>query len=873
MRAGFRHFAVLPRPQLIVAAAVLACVWLSAFAADQPVTSSPNSATTRVGWVGRSVASILDEVRSQSYQFVYSSQVLPESVRVDKEPLAGEPLARVREVLAVHGLSLTQISNGVFAVVRDPHRFFINGVAVDARDGSPLHDVRIEVRPGGTTHRTNANGEFSLELQPIDTEAGSNDRRFWLFKSSSRSSHYRLLASAAGYRSTEVDVSPANHGDVVLRLEPFATQMDATIVTAQRYPFSVKAAESALPIAGGPLTSQASLGDDPIRALARLPGIVQNGSAGSLNIRGGAANEVLILLDGFPLRQAFHMPGYRSLLSIFDPGAVSAVDIYTGAIPARFGGRMSGVLDIRTIDATELPRRSLGVGFLSARARVGASLSDQTDIITATRYGAAGYLKDAIEPAIGHPTYADSFNRVSTRLGESTDITVNALLSRDSMTIHRDGFDETSDLSSQLAYLWLHSSSSIGRAATWSNWFGHTYIAAQRTGDLNSPQLAIGGLSEERSANIWDLRSTLSIPFADVHNFEIGGEWSHGTANYAFDSRVQFGPLITDRFAVPPNKSQSTTLQPSRDEIALFASERWSVTPRLTTQAGVRVVQSSAAIDETRTVTDPRISVAYSLSANSAVRAAWGRVHQFTDISEILVEDRLDSTPTVQQTDYVVLGYERQLFDSLSLRVEGYRKQQDRLRTRFQNFLNSPSLLPELSFDRAPLAARSADARGIEVYLQQTLDAWSWRLAYSWAEATETIAGREYARDWDQRNFASLGVEWRKGAWLFTGSGSLRTGRPTTDIRNLPQGGIAIGPFKGDRADTYIGVDLRAAWHTQVAKGVVTAAVQFTNLFNRRNECCAELSIQNDSAGQPQMYVKSGQSTPLVPWASLSWDF
>jgi outer membrane receptor for ferrienterochelin and colicin len=579
----------------------------------------------------------------------------------------------------------------------------------------------------------------------------------------------------------------------------------------------------------------------------------------------------LILLDGFPLRQAFHMPGYRSLLSIFDPSAVMSVDVYTGAMPARYGGRMSGVLDIQSVDARDEPRRTIGLGFLSARAHAGIALSENVDLSTATRYGASGYLQDAIEPAKGHPSYGDTFNRLRFRLSDTHEVTLNALLSRDSLTIHREGFNETSDLSSQLAYVWARSKSTLGAGITWTNWGGYTHIAAQRSGNLNSPQLAVGALHEERRSVIWDVRSVANFALAEQHDIEVGAKWSHGKAHYEYASHVDFGPLITDRFGVPITRMQSWALLPTREDIAAFVSDRWNMTPRLAGQFGLRVASADGSGEGT--VYDPRASFAYSAKPMTTLRAAWGRVHQFADISEFVVEDGLDANQSAQRTDYVVLGVEQQLPAALSVRIEGYKKRQDDVRPSQRNILSSPTLLPELSFDRMPWLPREANIRGVEMYLQQTLKAWSWRLAYSWSEARERIGTREYPRDWDQKHFATLGIEWRQGPWLLSTAGTLRTGRPSTRMSNLPQGGISVGPRNGDRLDRYLGVDVRVAWHKEMAVGTLATAVQVTNLFDRRTPCCSELGIQNDADGDPHIYAKEGQTGPLVPWASVTWSF
>lgn len=83
---------------------------------------------------------------------------------------------------------------------------------------------------------------------------------------------------------------------------------------------------------------------DVLKTLQFLPGVKQSneGTAG-INVRGGSPDQNLILLDGVPVYNVNHLFGF---LSVFNTDAINNVKLYTGGIPARFGGRLSSVLDI-----------------------------------------------------------------------------------------------------------------------------------------------------------------------------------------------------------------------------------------------------------------------------------------------------------------------------------------------------------------------------------------------------------------------------------------------------------------------------------------------------------------------------------------------
>ena len=87
---------------------------------------------------------------------------------------------------------------------------------------------------------------------------------------------------------------------------------------------------------------------DLVQALQVLPGFVSTGDqGGQLYIRGGSPIQNKVLLDGMLIYNAFHSIG---LFSVFDSDALSNADVYTGAFSAKYGGRISSVMDIRTRD-------------------------------------------------------------------------------------------------------------------------------------------------------------------------------------------------------------------------------------------------------------------------------------------------------------------------------------------------------------------------------------------------------------------------------------------------------------------------------------------------------------------------------------------
>jgi outer membrane receptor for ferrienterochelin and colicin len=124
---------------------------------------------------------------------------------------------------------------------------------------------------------------------------------------------------------------------------------------------------------------------DVMRAIQLLPG-VQSGAEGTtgLYVRGGGPDQNLILLDGVPVYNASHLFGF---FSIFNTDALNSVELVKGGFPARYGGRLSSVLDIRMKEGNRKEFQTQGsIGLVSARISTeGPIIKDKTSFIVSAR--------------------------------------------------------------------------------------------------------------------------------------------------------------------------------------------------------------------------------------------------------------------------------------------------------------------------------------------------------------------------------------------------------------------------------------------------------------------------------------------------------
>ena len=224
----------------------------------------------------------------------------------------------------------------------------VSGVVTDAETGEVLIGATVyapALRRGAVT---NAYGFYSLPV-PADS--------------------VRLRVSYVGYASREATVDA--RVDVRFDVALSGAALDEVVVEADE---GAPARPEDTPQMGQvALTGRdvrsvpALLGEaDVLKAVQLLPG-VRGGAEGTagLYVRGGSPDQTLILLDGTPVYNANHLFGF---LSTFNGDAVSRVELTKGAYPARFGGRLGSVLDVRLRDGdTERHRVQGQVGILSTR--------------------------------------------------------------------------------------------------------------------------------------------------------------------------------------------------------------------------------------------------------------------------------------------------------------------------------------------------------------------------------------------------------------------------------------------------------------------------------------------------------------------------
>ena len=798
---------------------------------------------------GRSVSAALRGLEDAGLQFLYSSELLPDDVLVRVEPVSKDRLEIARAILLPYGLTVRAVRPPLYAVVRiatgNQPLMRVLGRVLDAETGAAVIGARVELLPLGRVVWTDIAGRYAFEAPAANG--------------------YALRVTAADYASAEV----RSASDIALQ----RTAIAEVVVNSSRYVLATLRDNNLLRVSGVTLAGQPSLGDDPVRALAHLPGVAQNGVSAESIVRGGEPNEVLISLDGFPLRQAFHLAQYQSPFSVIDASIVDHVDVFTGGFPVRYGNRLSGVFDIQTRHATATPQRAVGVSFFDVHARAGGTARDHDlQWLAAGRVSTLATAFDRFAVSLGRPDYADVFAKLSYRQTPQLRWTGALLGSRDALSIVEEN-RESAQLEGRAVYGWLRGDFQPNKTFAGSVWLGHSQLDTERQGTADNPDIATGAVDDRRSSQFWDLRGRMQWQWRDNRSLEAGIDWADEAAHYQYQSSVIFSPYVAPLRQRPAQQLSSTDLRPHLTRTALFAADRWRFSDRWTSELGLRAQYQTVAAGAAAWTFDPRVALHWALDQRTSLRLHWGRFHQSDEVQQLRVEDGVLQFPKAQQADHIVLALERQLAAGIGLRIEVFQKSQWHPRPRFENLLNPLALLPELAVDRTRLDPEEAEIRGVELSVVQEIGSWNYWVNASVAKAIDIFDTQTSPRGWDQRYGLAAGVDWQHGPWRLGAVLESHSGWPTTPLLRGADGSFVLGTRNADRLPPFTSIDVRAEYRRPLRLGSLSLALQVTNLTNRRNICCTEVDVDRGLDGIPALDAEPRKWLPVVPSLKIDWEF
>lgn len=246
-------------------------------------------------------------------------------------------------------------------------RITVSGFVTEAGSGERMIDATVYEKASFTGTTTNSYGFYSLPLQPGKAE---------------------IIVSYLGYDADTTEVWLSRDTVINFSLTMSSSEIAAVTVTATGRRAKIESTQMSmidipvekflkLPVIFGEA--------DVLKVIQLLPG-VQSGTEGSTGIyvRGGGPDQNLFLLDGVPVYNANHLFGF---MSVFNPDAVKSVQLYKGGFPARYGERLSSVVDIRMKEGNEKEfHGNIAVGLISSKLSLeGPIIKDKTSYVISAR--------------------------------------------------------------------------------------------------------------------------------------------------------------------------------------------------------------------------------------------------------------------------------------------------------------------------------------------------------------------------------------------------------------------------------------------------------------------------------------------------------
>ncbi len=616
-----------------------------------------------------------------------------------------------------------------------------------------------------------------------------------------------------------------------------AAAIETIIVTGTRHRLPQRSVTgSATTMLAEELSTMPVLAGDAMRITNRLPGISSVGVSARPRVRGGLQDEVLIIVDGVELLDAFHLADFQSVFSAIDDRTVDAVDVYTGGFPARYGNRMSGVMDVSTLKQFDKPGTELGISLFSLFANRRGSLGEDTDYLVSARRGNLDILAKQVDPGVGTPRYYDAYGRLGHRLSDAAQLFGGVFVTRDDVSLRED--EKTSDSNIDSRYLWARLDLEHSRALSSASVF--SYTDSQRDKSQFTPDDdpdARGFLDYSQNTRIYSLHTDFSYHLG-AQLMEFGWQAEYARSRYDADALISHGDLGVilggeESFAI------DTHLKPRGWTGGIYWSGEFALGRRWVLQPGIRWdFQDYDPQHESNNVS-PRLGIKFSPRPNVHFRLDAGRFRQPEGIHEMQVADGAVGFSRPQRSDHFIAGVDWSAFPSWEFRAEVYEKQYRHTKQRFENLFNPFVLLPELEPDRVGFAPQRARAKGADVELRRSIgERFTGILRYSYMDAEDRIDSSWVPRRWSQRHTVNAMVSWEADSYAFAAALTWHTGWRSAQ----PPASIGVDETLGIpqllnnvELPEYLSLDLSFSRSWQAGRSTITLFADITNVLNRNN--------------------------------------
>jgi hypothetical protein len=625
---------------------------------------------------------------------------------------------------------------------------------------------------------------------------------------------------------------------------------------------------------------------DVLKSILTLPGVTNAGEGASgFNVRGGSADQNLILLDEATIFNSSHLFGF---FSVFNADAIKDLKLYKGGIPARYGGRLSSVLDIYQKEGNKKEfHMTGGIGALSSRILAeGPIVKDKGSFLIGGRASYA-HLFLKLSGNENSAYFYDLNTKLSYNLGRNDNLYLSGYFGRDLLDIS-DSFNN------------LYGNSVVN--LRWNHLFSDKLFS--NTSLIYSDYyygLELGFIDLKWDSGIknynfkYDLKHYISNKFklnygvnAIYYDFNPGTVTPIGTDSainpdqlekkYAFepalyiDAEQELSENITVSYGLrysmfyrlgAQNMNTYANNQPVTFDNELKIYEKADPTGTVHYDSGEKIADFNNF--------EPRVAVAYRLDDNQSVKASYNRMAQYLH----LISNTSSPTPLdvwAPSDDYVkpetldqfAVGYFRNFKDdAYTLEVESFYKKVDNK----LDYIDGADLIANKAIEQILLSGR-ARSYGLEVLFRKNTGKLTGWVAYTLSRSEQQTPGRTpeetginngkwYSAGYDKlHNLSVTGSYELTNKWSFGAIFALQTGQPATYPEGQYQYGDINVPVFGarnaERLPMYHHLDVSATYvpKPDKKKGWQGEWVfSIYNLYNRMNSASITFR-QNEDTGR-----------------------
>lgn len=632
---------------------------------------------------------------------------------------------------------------------------------------------------------------------------------------------------------------------------------------------------------------------DVLKTIQLMPG-VQKGSEGNagLYVRGGGPDQNLIILDDAPVYNAFHLFGFFSL---FNGDALKSVDLYKGGFPARFGGRLSSVLEMNMKDGNKQAAKvEFGIGLLSTKFTVEAPIKKNKSsfLISGRRtYIDALTLPFQTSDSKGGYFFYDFNAKLNYEISQKDRIYLSGYFGRDKFYSNDLA---SSNYQSTFSLFWGNATGTLRWNHLYSNrLFANTSVI------FSNYQFNIQNKETDHS-DFFEIKL-----FSGIRDFTIKHDLDYALhPNHTLKIGIS---LQQHRFTPSGTTINSSSIGDlninninSIDalESGLYAEDNFKIGQRFKANAGIRFANFLVQ-GKTYTAIEPRLSASYLIKEDLSVKASFASMNQFIHLlsstgTGLPTDLWVPSTAKVkpQQSNQVALGLAKDFLDkNLTFSIESFYKKSDRVVA----YKDGASFLNIDVVDENDkivwednLTAGQGWSYGTEFLLQRSKGPFSGWIGYtlSWTQLQfdEINFGKKYFARYDRRHDVSVvGIYEIDKEKTFSFTWVYGTGNAIT----LPKGDFLApshnpgsnnnwsniyateyGAKNDFRMEAYHRFDFGLQFHKQLKRGIRTFEFSVYNAYNRRNPYFYYISKDNTGS---QNVLKKISLFPTLP--SFTWTY